>query len=103
LDYLTKQVLDYIEFAEKTTGKKFDDELFIESVINEGRSFKLWTQIMLLNQNTPAPLDEKTIFSFITPNLMRPFKKETGDFYQRLLDETAERVEKGIAAVGNEQ
>jgi benzoyl-CoA reductase subunit B len=103
LDYLTKQVLDYIEFAEKTTSKKFDDEIFIESVINESRSFKLWTQIMLLNQNTPAPLDEKTIFSFITPNLMRPFKKETGDFYQRLLDETAERVEKGIAAVGNEQ
>jgi bzd-type benzoyl-CoA reductase O subunit len=103
LNYLTAQVLDYIEWAEKITNRKFDDEAFIESVINESRSFKLWTQIMLLNQNIPAPLDEKTLFSFIGPNLLRPFKKETGDFYQRLLDETRDRVERKIAAVGNEQ
>ncbi|MDY7036079.1 MAG: 2-hydroxyacyl-CoA dehydratase family protein [Thermodesulfobacteriota bacterium] len=103
INYITGQVLDYIEWAEKITGMTFDDEAFIEGVINETRSFKLWTEIMLLNQNIPAPLDEKTLFSFITPNMSRPYKKETGEFYERLLDETRDRVERKIAAVGNEQ
>lgn len=103
INYITAQVLDYIEWAEKTTSRKYDDEKFIEGVINETRSFKVWTEIMLLNRSIPAPLDEKTLFSFITPNLSRPYERETTAFYERLLDETRERVEKKIAAVGNEQ
>ncbi|NQT09685.1 MAG: 2-hydroxyacyl-CoA dehydratase, partial [Desulfobacteraceae bacterium] len=103
INYVSNQVLDYIEWAQKTTNRKFDDEAFIEGVINETRAFKIWTEIMELNQNIPAPLDEKSLFSFIGPNLSIPFKKQAVDFYERLLDETRDRVERKIAAVGNEQ
>ncbi len=103
LNYLTVQFLDAIEWMENITNRKFDDELFIQYVHNECHSYRLWTKIMLLNQNIPAPLDEKTIFSLMVPNLVYPFKKETVDFYQRLLEEVEERVERGIAAVANEQ
>ena len=103
IKYVSGQMLDYIEWAEKILNTKFDDAAFIEGVINETRAFKLWTEIMLLNQNIPAPLDEKTMFSFIGPNLSKPFKKETVEFYERLLDEVRDRVERKVAAVGNEQ
>jgi len=103
LNYLSEQILDFIQWAEKTTRRKFDDELFIESVLNDCRSFRLWTKIMLLNQNIPAPLDEKTIYSLIAPNLMAPYKEETVNFYERLLEEVEDRVARGIAAVPNEQ
>jgi benzoyl-CoA reductase subunit B len=103
LNYLTVQVLDCIDFVETTTKRKFDDELLIEGVYNEFRAFRLWTEIMLLNQNIPAPLEEKTIYSLMVPNLMRPFSKETVDFNQRLLEEVQDRVDRGIAAVGNER
>ena len=103
ITYLTTQVLDSIEWMEKITKRKFDDELLIQGVHNECRSYNLWTKIMILNQNVPAPLDEKTIFSLVVPNLMRPFTKEVGDFYQRVLEEVEERVDRGIAAAANER
>lgn len=103
IKYLTTQVLDVIEWMEKTTKQKFDDELFIQGVHNQCRSLRLWTKVMLLNQTVPAPLDEKTLFALIAPNVIRPFSQEVVDFYARLLEEVQDRVARGIAAVANEQ
>jgi benzoyl-CoA reductase subunit B len=58
---------------------------------------------MLLNQNIPAPLDEKSIYSFMVPNLTRPYTRETVALYERLLEEVEDRVARGIAAVANER
>ncbi len=103
LDYLTAQGLDAIEWMEHVTKRKYNDELLIQGVKNETRAYSLWTKIMTLNQNIPAPMDEKTIFSFVVPSLMRPYTKEVGDFYQRLLEEVQDRVDRGIAAAPNER
>ncbi len=103
MEYVTNQVMDLIEWMEKITGRKFNDELFIEGVINQTRNFKLWTKIMNLCQTVPTPMDEKTLLSLITPNLIRPHTREVLDFYTRLLEEVEDRVARGIAAVPNEQ
>lgn len=103
LDYVTNQVLELIEWMKKITGRGFDDELFIEGVLYQTRSFRLWTKIMNLCQTIPTPVDEKALLSMITPNLIRPHTKETFEFYTRLLDEVQDRVARGIAAVPNEQ
>ena len=103
ITYMTGQTLDCIEQAEKAVGQPFIDELFIEGVKNEFRSYKMWTEIMLLNQAIPAPMDEKTIFSFIVPNLTRPYDPATVGFMTELRDEVQDRVDRGIAAVANEQ
>ncbi len=103
INYLSGQVLDFIKWAEDLTKRRFDDELFIKSVLNEFRSFRLWTKICELQKNIPAPLDEKSMYSLVVPNLTRCFKEETVSFYERLLEEVEERVEKGIAAVPTEQ
>lgn len=99
IDYVVTQMLDGIEWLEKTTGRKYDDELFIEAVHNECESYRVWADICVFNQNIPAPLDEKTMFSLYVLNALAPHRHETVGFMHKLKDEVGERAEKGIAAV----
>lgn len=99
IDYVVTQMLDGIEWLEKNTGRKYNDELFIEAMHNECESFKLWAEIVSFNQVIPAPLDEKTMFSLYVLNTLAPHRREVVEFMRKLKDEIGERVEKGIAAV----
>ncbi len=103
IDYLVNQMQDGIEWMEKITGRRYDDELLIEAVKNEFRSTSLWAAVCELNKNIPAPLEEKTMYSLYVLGTLNKHDKEVADFYQELLDETRYRVENGIAAIANEQ
>ncbi len=103
LDYVTNQGLEACEWLEKTTGRKFDDELFIEAVKNEMRSTSLWAAICAENKVKPAPLDEKTMYSLYVLATLSKSSKWCADFYQECLDEVKDRVARGIAAVPNER
>jgi len=97
-DYIVNQIHEAIVWMEKITGRTFDDEKFIQGVINESESTSTWAKVCMLNRAIPAPLDEKTILSFyILAVLGRP-RQDVVDFYRELLAETEERVENQIAA-----
>ena len=97
--YIVDQMHDGIEWLEKITGRKYNDEKLIEAVYDECRSASLWAQICTLNKNIPAPLDEKTMYSLQVLSALKRHAKEVGDFYQMLKDEVEDRVARGIAAV----
>lgn len=97
--YVVDQMHDGIEWLQKVTGREYDDERLIESVRQECRSAALWAQICLLNRNTPAPLDEKTMFSLQVMSTLKRHAREVADFYATLRDEVQDRVSRGIAAV----
>ena len=103
LDFVTNQGLEACEWLEKTTGRKFNDELFIEAVKNEMRSTSLWAAICAENKAKPAPLDEKTMYSLYVLATLSKSSKWCADFYQECLDEVKDRVARGIAAVPNER
>jgi len=103
LDYVTNQLLDGIEFLEKSTGRKFDDEKFIKAVKNEMRSTSRWADICALNKVKPAPLDEKTMYSLYVLATLSKSSQWCADFYDELYEEVKDRVARGIAAVPNEQ
>ena len=103
LDYVTNQGLEAVEWLEKTTGRKFNDELFIEAVKNEMRSTSLWAAICCENKAKPAPLDEKTMYSLYVLATLSKSSKWCADFYQECLDEVKDRVKRGIAAVPSER
>ncbi len=103
LDYVTNQLLDGIEFLEKTTGRKFDDEKFIKAVKNEMRSTSRWADICALNKAKPAPLDEKTMYSLYVLATLSKSSQWCADFYDELYEEVKDRVARGIAAVPNEK
>jgi benzoyl-CoA reductase subunit B len=103
LDYVTNQLLDGIEFLEKNTGRKFDDEKFIKAVKNEMRSTSRWADICALNKVKPAPLDEKTMYSLYVLATLSKSSQWCADFYDELYEEVKDRVARGIAAVPNEK
>ncbi len=103
IDYIVQQLNDGIEWMEKVTGRRYQDKLLCEAVWNEMKSTSLWAEICALNQNVPAPLDEKTMYSLYVMGTLMKHKKECVDFYDKLKKEVEDRVRRGIAAVRYER
>ncbi len=102
IKYVADQLLDGIEWLKKITKREFDDERFINAAWNDMRSTSRWAEICLLNRAKPAPLDEKTIYSFYVFGALQKSNPDFADFYDELYDEVKDRVDRGIAAVPNE-
>jgi len=103
LNYVVAQLHESIEFVEKSTGRKCNDELLIRAVKNEMRATSLWAEICCLNQTKPAPLDEKTMYSLYVLAVLHKSSQWCADFYEELLAEVKDRVARGVAAVANER
>jgi len=103
LMFVVNQMHEAIEWLEKVTGRKYQDDLLIEAVENEFRSTSTWAEICLLNMARPAPLDEKTMYSLYVHGTLAKHSKEVADFYEELRDEVQYRVENNIAALPNER
>ena len=101
--YVADQMLDSIEWMQKVTGRKYNDELFIEGCWNDIRSTHTWAKVCMLNRAIPAPLDEKSIYSLYVFGTLQKSNGGFADFYEELFDEVQDRVGRGIAAVANEQ
>lgn len=102
--YVADQLLDSIEWMEKVTGRTYQDKLLIEAAWNDIRSTHTWAKICMLNRTVPAPLDEKSIYSLYVFGTLQKSNKDFADFYENdLLPEVQDRVNRGIAAVENEQ
>ncbi len=103
LQYVVGQLLDSIEWLEKTTGRKFDDEKFIEALNNDCNATSLWADICVLNQAVPAPMEEKSMFAWFNLAGIGRDRKEVTDFYKELYDEVKDRIARGIAALPSER
>jgi len=103
IEYIVNQIQDGIEWMEKVTGRKYNDELLIKAVYNHCESTSLWAEICSYNKNVPAPLEEKTMYSLYVLGTLHKSAQWVVDFYKELRDEVKERVEKGIAAIEKEQ
>ncbi len=103
INYLMGQMFDGIQWLEKTTGRKYDDEKLINAVNEECRSTSLWAEICDLNKAVPAPLDEKSMYALYVLGTLKKHSKEVGDFYEELRDEIKYRVDNQIAAIKNER
>jgi len=103
VQYVVGQLMDGIDWLEKTTGRTYDDNKLIEAVKAEFRLTSTWAKICELNKSVPAPLDEKTMYSLYVFGVLSKAKREFADFMDTLCAEVQDRVNRGIAAVPNEQ
>lgn len=99
VEYLSGLALDAIEWVERQTGKKFDDGRFIQSLYDEYEAESLWSEVCLLNQSVPAPLDQKSMWTLYVIDAIMKGRKENVEFYGMLRDEVRERVAQGIGAL----
>lgn len=102
LNYIVNQMYEAIEWLEKITGKKFDDNRLIQSMEREWESGRTWAEICTLNKAIPAPLDLKSIYSLFVITAQARNREETLEFNRMLRDEVKDRVKKGIAALATE-
>ena len=100
---LVNQMQESIEWMEKVTGKKFNDEAFVHGVRNEWEVSVLWAKIADLNKNIPAPLDIRMLSSLSAPLNIKKNSDETLHYVQILYDEVQDRVRNQIAALGTER
>lgn len=103
ITYVADQLMDGIDWLEKVTGRTYDDELFAEAAWNDVRSTHTWAKICMLNRTIPAPLEEKSIYALYVFGTLQKSNGDFADFYEELLDEVQDRVDRGIAAVANEK
>ena len=104
ITYVTEQLHDGIEFMEKHTGRKLDDEKLIRNVENSYRSCCYWAKACDLNKNIPAPLDEKTMFSLYVLATLEKSNEDIANFYEKeLYPEVKDRVANQIAAIPDER
>ena len=103
VEYIVGQLRDGVEWLEKVSGRKYNDQLLCDAVWNEMRATSLWAEICALNQAVPAPLDEKTMYSLYVMGTLMKHRPECAEFYQTLKEEVKERVDRGIAAVPYER
>ena len=99
IDYIAGQFLDGIDWLQQITGKTFNDEKFLQAVGYSMNSMYKWAKICELNQNIPAPLGEKEMFSLYVLSTLERASKWSSDFYDELYEEVKDRVERGIAAI----
>jgi benzoyl-CoA reductase subunit B len=103
-EHRADEIMDEIDFLEKTTGRKFDDDVFREQVLSTMRLRVLAGEVYCLNQNIPAPLDQKSIYSLYTlGDLVRGDQDATESLWRELRDEVQWRVDNKIAAVATER
>lgn len=103
INYLSSQFYDAIDWLRKTTRKEFDDERFARAVENSFISTKLWAEVCAYNRHIPAPMNQKSIFSFYVPLMADRESDETLKFYRELRDELRYRTENNIAALAAER
>ena len=103
IDYVVGQCLDGIDWLEGVTGRPCQDELLRKAIFNHMRSTSTWAKICELQRAVPAPLDEKSMYSLYVFGTLGKASQWCADFYDELLEEVADRVERGIAACANER
>ncbi len=103
VQYVADQLNEGIEWLEKTTGRTFDDEKYAAAVKAEMRATSAWAAVCVENKAVPAPMDEKTMYSYYVHGTLRKHDPVIADFYEEVLSEMKDRRARGIAACGNER
>ncbi|UCC16243.1 MAG: 2-hydroxyacyl-CoA dehydratase [Dehalococcoidales bacterium] len=97
-EYLLNQLADAIEWIEKQTGRKFDDEKFIEATVNTCYSRVRWAETAVLMKNVPAPMSYRQAMSLRLPLVGYSHNARTREYTDMLYEEIQQRVKEGISA-----
>jgi bcr-type benzoyl-CoA reductase subunit B len=101
--YVKSQILEYIEFLEHATQKKFDYDRMQEVGKLSVEGQRLWQAVLDMAVNRPSPLSAFDAFFHLALIVTLRGTQQTVDYYKLLLEEMRERVAQGIGAVADEK
>jgi benzoyl-CoA reductase subunit B len=100
--YIVAQLYENIDKAKKITGREFIPELLIKAAINELKTWKMFTEICILNQAVPAPLCGRDLVSLTLIKTVMDHTDEAVEFYEGLMAEVKDRIANKITSTGYE-
>ncbi|MDI6725890.1 MAG: 2-hydroxyacyl-CoA dehydratase [Smithellaceae bacterium] len=101
--YVLSQIKEYIRFLETTTGRQFDHDRIKEVGKLSLQAQRLWQAVLDMSMNKPAPLSAFDAFFHLALIVTLRGTQTAVDYYQELLAEIRERVDKGIGAIPTER
>jgi benzoyl-CoA reductase/2-hydroxyglutaryl-CoA dehydratase subunit BcrC/BadD/HgdB len=101
--YVRRQLDEYIAFLEQACGKSFDMNKSVEVGRLSLEGQRLWQAVLDTAAHKPAPMTAFDAFFFLALIVTLRGTQIVVDFYQTLLAEMKERIEKGIGAIENER
>lgn len=103
IEYVKKQMEEFINFLEKVTKKKFRENKFKKILLQAKEGVALWKEILNLNKNQPAPMSCFDAFIYIAPIVTMRGTQKLVSFYKKLKGELEQRVEDRIGAISKEK
>ena len=103
LDYVVKQLEQLIKMAEEKFGLKFDVERLVSAVKLSDRASELWLETLKLRRVKPCPLGGRDSASDIFPLVVMQGTGDAVKFYEELLGEVKEKVDKREGIIENER
>jgi benzoyl-CoA reductase subunit B len=96
-EFLLSQLVDVIDFIQKSTGKQFDEKKFCEAVNNDIYSRVMWARVCELMKAVPSPMSYRQAMSLRIPLLAYSFNQGTAEYMDLLYAEMQQRVKDGIS------
>lgn len=104
LGYVTDQIGDIIEFAEKKIpGIKYDESRLMELQEADRIGFNYLRDIYELRKKVPCPLSGKDAFRIPIPPSHFHDQKRALEYFKAWHEEMGERAEKGVGAIAEEK
>jgi len=103
LKYVEEQLWGLIEFLEKHTGEKFNQDKFNHLVKVSYDTCELWRKIILSGKNLPSPVSMFDQYVAMAPIVGQRGLEVAKGFYERLWDEVQDRVKRGIGSMPDEK
>jgi len=103
VSYMVRQLEEMIPVLEEVSGKPFNSRRF-EEIIGLARDSSLaWGQVLATMKTQPAPMTIFDAFIHLAPIVSLRGLPVALDYYQTLLAELEDRIDRGIGAVKNER
>lgn len=103
IDYMQAQIEGLVDFLESATGRKLNEEIFVEATILSHEARKLWDNVLEYCKRVPSLLNMKSQLTLMVPAVDLKGTQRAVDFYNRLLDELDDRANRSVAAVAEEE
>ena len=103
LRYVGDQLKALVPELERITGSDFREERFREVLLSSRRSAALWGDVLSTLQARPTPMTLFDAFVHLAPVVALRGLPVCERYYEGLLRELKERVERGVAAVPGER
>lgn len=103
IDYVVRQFEELIVFLEQATRRRFDMNRMRRVLENSIEGIRLWTEVLELSRNRPAPFTSFDAFVHMAPIVTLRGTKGPITYYSRLKKELEGRVARKIGAVSGER